>query len=344
MKDMPSYKIAIIPGDGIGPELTKATVQILETVQERYNINLALVNADAGDACFERKGVALPEETINLIKTSDACLKGLVGETAADVIVRLRILFDLYANIRPIRVYPNIPCLRPDIDMVIVRENTEGVYRGIEFDVNDDTAICLRIITRKASARIARYAFNVAKNRRKDMRVTAVHKANVMKKTDGIFSQTCRVVAKEYPEIHLDELYVDNAAMQLIKRPQEFDVLVTTNMFGDILSDEASILVGGLGVAPGANIGDDFALFEPVHGSAPKYASKNVANPTSMILASKLMLEWLGEKYSDRNSKKAAVAIEKALIETFKANVLTQDLGGSVKTDKFGQAVADRIE
>jgi 3-isopropylmalate dehydrogenase len=228
--------------------------------------------------------------------------------------------------------------------MVIVRENTEGVYRGIEFDVNDDTAICLRIITRKASARIARYAFNVAKNRRKDMRVTAVHKANVMKKTDGIFSQTCRVVAKEYPEIHLDELYVDNAAMQLIKRPQEFDVLVTTNMFGDILSDEASILVGGLGVAPGANIGDDFALFEPVHGSAPKYAGKNIANPTSMILASKLMLEWLGDKYSDQNSKKASVAIEKALIETFKANVLTQDLGGSVKTDIFGKAVADRIE
>lgn len=341
---MSSYKIVIIPGDGIGPELTNATIHILETIQERYNINLSLVSADAGDACFERKGVALPEETINLIKSSDACLKGPVGETAADVIVRLRILFDLYANIRPIKVYPNIPSVRPDIDMVIVRENTEGVYRGLEFDVSEGTAICLRIITRKASERIARYAFNVAKNRRKAMRVTAVHKANVMKKTDGIFSQTCQIVAKEYPEIQLDELYVDNAAMQLIKRPQEFDVLVTTNMFGDILSDEASILVGGLGVAPGANIGDNFALFEPVHGSAPKYAGKNIANPTSMILAAKLMLEWIGEKYSDRNSLNASVAIEKALIETFKANVLTQDLGGRVKTDMFGKAVANRIE
>lgn len=340
---MSSYKIVIIPGDGIGPELTNATIHILETIQERYNINLSLVSADAGDACFERKGVALPEETINLIKSSDACLKGPVGETAADVIVRLRILFDLYANIRPIKVYPNIPSVRPDIDMVIVRENTEGVYRGLEFDVSEGTAICLRIITRKASERIARYAFNVAKNRRKAMRVTAVHKANVMKKTDGIFSQTCRNVAKEYPEIQLDELYVDNAAMQLIKRPQEFDVLVTTNMFGDILSDEASILVGGLGVAPGANIGDNFALFEPVHGSAPKYAGKNIANPTSMILAAKLMLEWIGEKYSDRNSLNASVAIEKALIETFKANVLTQDLGGRVKTDMFGKTVANRI-
>ncbi|MCK5626094.1 isocitrate/isopropylmalate dehydrogenase family protein, partial [Candidatus Bathyarchaeota archaeon] len=279
---MTSYKIAVISGDGIGPELTKATVRVLDTIQERYNINFDMVNVDAGDACLENKGVALPEETIDLIKASDACLKGPVGETAADVIVRLRILFDLYANIRPIKVYPNVPCLRPDIDMVIVRENTEGVYRGIEFDINADTAICLRIITKKASERIARYAFKVAKYRRKSMRVTMVHKSNVMKKTDGLFSQTCRAVAKDYPEINLDELYVDNAAMQLIKRPQEFDVLVTTNMFGDILSDEASILVGGLGVAPGANIGDDFALFEPVHGSAPKYAGKNIANPTSM--------------------------------------------------------------
>ncbi len=340
---MTSYKIAVISGDGIGPELTKATVRVLDTIQERYNINFDMVNVDAGDACLENKGVALPEETIDLIKASDACLKGPVGETAADVIVRLRILFDLYANIRPIKVYPNVPCFRPDIDMVIVRENTEGVYRGIEFDINADTAICLRIITKKASERIARYAFKVAKYRRKSMRVTMVHKSNVMKKTDGLFSQTCRAVAKDYPEINLDELYVDNAAMQLIKRPQEFDVLVTTNMFGDILSDEASILVGGLGVAPGANIGDDFALFEPVHGSAPKYAGKNIANPTSMILASSLMLDWLGDKYSDLKSKKASEAIEKALIETFKANVLTQDLGGNTKTDIFGKAVADRI-
>jgi 3-isopropylmalate dehydrogenase len=340
---MSIYKIAIIPGDGIGPELTKATVQVLDAIQDTYNMNLDLIHVDAGDTCFEKQGVALPEETVNLIKTSDACLKGPVGETAADVIVRLRLLFDLYANIRPIRVYPNVPCLKPDIDMIIVRENTEGVYRGIEFDINANTAVCLRVITREGSERIARYAFKVAKNRKKFKRVTAVHKANVMKKTDGIFSQTCRVVAKEFPNIQFDELYVDNAAMQLIKRPQEFDVLVTTNMFGDILSDEASILVGGLGVAPGANIGDNFALFEPVHGSAPKYAGKNIANPTSMILASKLMLEWLGDKYSDQKSKKAAVAIEKALIDTFNANILTPDLGGTITTDMFGQAVADRI-
>jgi len=315
----------------------------LGAIQEKYNINLDIVQVEAGDGCLESRGVALPEDTVNVIKSSDACLKGPVGETAADVIVRMRVILDLYANVRPIKAYPNVPCTRPDINMVIVRENTEGVYRGIEFDLDANTSICLRVITRKASERIARYAFKMARSRRKAMSVTAVHKANVMKKTDGLFSQTCRDVAKDYPDVRLNELYVDNAAMQLIKRPHEFDVIVTTNMFGDILSDEASILVGGLGVAPGANIGDDFALFEPVHGSAPKYAGKNVANPTSMILASKLMLDWLGGKYADSKCKSASNAIESALIETFRENILTRDLGGNVETDKFGRAVAKRI-
>lgn len=340
---MTSYKIALIPGDGIGSELSDTTLKVLDAIQEKHNINLEIIRVEAGDNCLKKRGVALPEDTIEIIKSSDACLKGPVGETAADVIVRLRIMFDLYANIRPIKAYPNVPCARPDIDMVIVRENTEDVYRGIEFDLNVDTSICLRVITRKASERIARYAFEVAKSRRKAMMVTSVHKSNVMKKTDGLFSQAIRDVAEDYPDVHLNELYVDNAAMQLIKRPHEFDVIVTTNMFGDILSDEASILVGGLGMAPGANIGDNFALFEPVHGSAPKYAGKNVANPTSMILASKLMFDWLGDKYTDSDSKKASKSIESAIIDTFKANILTQDLGGTVKTDKFGKAVAKRI-
>jgi 3-isopropylmalate dehydrogenase len=338
-----SYKIALIPGDGIGPELTEATLKVLDTVQENYKINLNIIQVEAGDGCLKREGVALPEDAIDIIKSSDACLKGPVGETAADVVVKLRIMFDLYANIRPVKAYPNVPCARPDIDMVIVRENTEGVYRGIEFNLDADTSICLRPITRNACERIARYAFEAARIRRKAMKVTAVHKANVMKKTDGLFSESCRAVAKGYPDVRLNELYVDNAAMQLIKRPQEFDVIVTTNMFGDILSDEASILVGGLGVAPGANIGDDFALFEPVHGSAPKYAGKNVANPTSMISASKLMLSWLGDRHADDESERASKAIERALIETFKADILTRDLGGNAETDTFGRAVAERI-
>jgi 3-isopropylmalate dehydrogenase len=180
--------------------------------------------------------------------------------------------------------------------MLFVRENTEGLYKGVEFAVNADTMVCLRIITRRACERIATYAFEAARSRRKAMKVTAVHKANVMRKTDGLFAQICRDVVKTYPDVTLEELYADAAAMQLIKKPQDFDVIVTTNLFGDILSDEGAMLIGGLGMAPGANIGDDFALFEPIHGTAPDIAGKGVANPTSMILASGLMLDWQVER------------------------------------------------
>jgi len=340
---MKSYTISLIPGDGIGPDQTEATLKVLKAVQRKNGIVLNIVKTEAGDECYKKRGVALPPDTLEAIKSSDACLKGPVGETAADVIVKLRLIFDLYANIRPIKAYPNVPTMAPGLDFIIVRENTEDVYRGIEFDIDKDTAVCMRVITRRGSERIARYAFETATKRKKKFKVTAVSKANVMKKTCGLFLQACRDVAKSYPEITLEEMYVDNAAMQLIKRPNEFDVLVTTNMFGDILSDEASILVGGLGMAPGANIGDNFALFEPVHGSAPKYAGKQVANPCSMILASKMMLEWLGLKYSDTKCSKAAEDIEGAMIRTLKAGFLTQDLGGNVKTGDFGEAVAKQI-
>ena len=340
---MKSYTISLLPGDGIGPELTEATLKVLEAVQRKNGISLKIVRVEAGDDCARKRGVPLPQDTIEAIRASDACLKGPVGDTAADVIVRLRMIFDLYANIRPIKTYPNVPNMGEDIDFVIVRENTEDLYKGIEFDMDKDTAVCLRVITRKGSERIAKYAFETAQNRKKKCKVTAIHKANVMKKTCGLFLQTCRDVAKLYPKVTLEEMLVDNAAMQLIKRPTEFDVIVTTNMFGDILSDEASILVGGLGMAPGANIGDNFALFEPVHGSAPKYAGKQIANPSSMILASKMMLEWLGKKYSDSQCAKASVDVEEALIKTFKDKVLTRDLGGETRTGEFGEAVAKRI-
>ena len=337
------HKIALIPGDGIGPELSEATLTVLDAVQQQYTFKLEMVKVDGGDDCLKARGVALPEDTIEAIKVSDACLKGPVGETAADVIVRLRIMFDLYANIRPIKAYPNTPFMRPDIDLVIVRENTEGVYRGLELDLDTETAVCLRIISRRASKRIARQAFELARRRGKTMQVTAVHKSNVMKKTCGIFVRACREVSKDYPDVTLRDMYVDNAAMQLIKRPHEFDVLVTTNMFGDILSDEAAILIGGLGMAPGANIGDDFALFEPVHGSAPKYAGMNIANPTSMILASSLMLRWLGENRTDNECIRGADDIENALTATFTKNIRTKDLGGSATTSEFAAAVAHTI-
>ncbi|MCJ7635482.1 isocitrate/isopropylmalate dehydrogenase family protein [Candidatus Bathyarchaeota archaeon] len=336
------YKIALMRGDGIGPELTEATLKVLDAVQDRYEIKLDLIEVEAGDACLKKRGTALPEDTIQYLKSSDACLKGPVGETAADVIVKLRLLFDLYANIRPLKAYPNTPYMRPDIDMLFVRENTEDVYRGLEFTIDQNTTICLRVITKRGSERIARYAFEMAKKRKK-AKVTIVHKSNVMRITDGLFSKVCKDISKEYPDISTDEMYVDAASMELIRSPHIFDVIVTTNMFGDILSDEAAMTVGGLGMAPGANIGDNYALFEPIHGSAPKLAGKQVANPTSMILASKLMLEWLGKKHEDSLYLEAANGIEQSLIEILKARILTEDLGGNATTSQFGAALAKRI-
>ncbi len=339
---MSKYTISLIPGDGIGPELSEATMEILNAIQQKFDIDLEVIQVEAGDTCYEKMGVALPEETVKVIKNSNVCMKGPVGETAADVIVKLRIMFDLYANLRPIKTYPSIPSLKPDIDMIFVRENTEDVYRGIEFEM-EDTAICLRVITKKNSERIAKKAFETARRRNGKKRVTAIHKANVMKKTCGLFARTCREVAIQYPDIKFDELYVDAASMRLIKEPEIFDVLVTPNMFGDILSDEAAQLIGGLGMAPGANIGDNFALFEPIHGSAPNRAGKQTANPCSMILSAKMMLDWLGEKYNDEECFKAAQAIEEAVAETLRNGITIPDFGGNAKTIEMAQVMAKEI-
>jgi len=336
------YKIALIPGDGIGPELAETAMVVLNAVQRKFDLNLDFIGLEAGDACYERRGAALPEETVEAIKKSHACLKGPVGETAADVIVKLRIMFDLYANIRPVKSYPNAPCLRDDIDLVIVRENTEDLYKGFEFKVGDDTAIGLRVITRRGCERIARKAFEIALRREKK-RVTAVHKANVMKVTCGLFAEVCREVAGNYPSVTFDEQYVDAMAMRLIKEPQNFDVIVTTNMFGDILSDEAAQLVGGLGMAPGGNIGENYAIFEPVHGSAPTRVGKHTANPCSMILAAKMMLEWIGERYSDQTCLKAAEVIEAGVVSALKKGLAVPDLGGRLKTAEMGEAIANEI-
>lgn len=340
---MRGYRIALIPGDGIGPELTETTLKVLEAVRKRFGLGLNTVEIEAGDECFKSRGVALPEDTIETIKGSHACLKGPVGETAADVTVKLRLMFDLYANIRPVKAYPSVPCVRPDIDFVFVRENTEGVYRGLEFALNNNTTVCLRVITRKGSERIARKAFELARRRNKKRRVTAVHKANVMRVTCGLFAEVCREVAKQYPDITFDEQYVDATAMRIIKEPQEFDVIVTTNMFGDILSDEAAQLVGGLGMAPGANIGDKFALFEPVHGSAPSRVGKHTANPCSMILAAKMMLDWLGEQNGDSKCLAAAEAIEEGVVVTLRKGITVPDFGGKAKTVEIGEAIAEEI-
>jgi 3-isopropylmalate dehydrogenase len=337
---MTEYKISVIRGDGIGPELTDATLKVLDAAQRKFGLKLKMVEAEAGDTCFEKRGVALPEDSVQTIKASHACLKGPVGETAADVIVRLRLMFDLYANLRPIKAYPAVNVGRPDIDMFFVRENTEDVYKGQEFTIGDDTAICLRVITRGNCERIARKGFETARRRNGKKKVTAIHKANVMRVTDGLFASVCRETAKQYPDIAFNELYVDAASMRLIKEPQDFDVLVTCNMFGDILSDEAAQLIGGLGMAPGANIGDTFALFEPIHGSAPNRVGKQTANPLSMILAGKMMLDWLGERYSDPKCLEAATAIEEAVVKTLCDRNTVPDLGGKTTTIGMAEAIA----
>jgi len=305
-------------------------------------LDLRFLTLEAGDACLEKRGVALPDETIKAIKDSDVCLKGPVGETAADVIVKLRMIFDLYANLRPIKAYRGVPCLRNDIDLIFVRENTEDLYKGFEF-MFDDAAIGLRVITRMGCERIARKAFNVARLRGKKRKVTAVHKANVLRKTCGLFAEVCRKVAAEYPDISFNEQYVDAASMRLIKEPENYDVIVTTNMFGDILSDEAAQLIGGLGMAPGGNIGDDFAIFEPVHGSAPTRVGKHTANPCSMILASEMMFDWLGEKHNNEACLDAARSIEAGVSEALRKGLTVPDFGGNLTTLQMGEAVADQI-
>jgi len=329
-----TYKIALMRGDGIGPEQTEATLKVLAALEEAEGFRIRFLEVEGGDECLKRRGEALPAETIETIRSSDACLKGPVGESAADVIVRLRILFDLYANLRPIKSYPGIPAMRPDIDMMFVRENTEDLYKGYEFTVGNDT-VALRVITKRGCLRIAEAAFKHALRRRR--KVTAVHKANVLRVTDGLFRDTCREVAAKHPEVDFEELYVDAAAMHLIKRPQEFDVIVITNMFGDILSDEAAQIGGGLGIAAGANVGDRYGLFEPIHGSVPSKAGKNAANPTSMILSARLMLDWLGEA-------DAARRVEAAVYKTLtKMKVVTRDLGGTAGTTEMAEEISKNI-
>ncbi len=337
---MTSYTIALIRGDGIGPEQSKATLRVLDAIRESLGIRLDVVGVEAGDECLRRRGVALPDETVDAVKTADACLKGPVGETAADVIVKLRQLLDLYANIRPARSYPGTPCLRSDVDLVIVRENTEDVYKGYEFKIREG-AICLRVITEENSRRIARKALELSAKRRK--RLTIVHKANVMRITCGLFRQACLDEASRYPDVKVEEQYVDAAAMNLIRKPHEFDVIVTTNLFGDILSEVAAQVSGGLGMGSSANLGDQHAIFEPVHGCAPDIAGQGIANPCSMILSAKMMLEWLGEKHDDQTCLEASSAIERALIETLRKEIKTPDLGGRYSTIDVGEAIARAI-
>ena len=336
------YKISLITGDGIGPELSESAISILNTIHDKLDLKFEIKKLSAGDKALAETGKALPDETVDSIRQSDVCLKAPVGESAADVIVVLRRMLDLYANIRPAKSYPHMPALRDDIDMVIVRENTEDLYTGKEFSL-DDSSVALRIISEKASKRIAKYAFETATQRDSMRKVTCVHKSNVMRITDGMFAKACTDVSKDYPDITFEEMYVDACAMNLIRQPDQFDVIVTTNLFGDILSDESSQVVGGLGMAPAANIGDNFALFEPVHGAAFDIAGQNIANPSSFLLSIKLMLDWLGAKHNDQKCFEVGAKLESVIFDLVKSGVKAKDIGGDASTVEFTRHITDNL-
>ncbi len=333
---MKTGMVTLIRGDGIGPEITDATLEVIEAAGVKINWE----TVEAGQEAIAEHGTPLPGAVLQSLKKNGIGLKGPlttpVGSGFRSVNVTLRQELKLFANLRPVKSLPGVNTPFNDLDLVIVRENTEDLYSGVEHMVGEDAAESIKIITRRASERIARFAFDYAiQNGRK--KVTAVHKANILKLSDGLFLESTRRVAKDYPQVEFNDVIVDNAAMQLVLNPHQFDLLVAPNLYGDILSDLCAGLIGGLGLTPGINIGEEVSLFEPVHGSAPDIAGKDLANPTAMILSAVFMLRHLG--YSS-----AAERIEKALYGHYEeGKYLTADLGGDTGTGKMAAALAERI-
>ncbi len=334
-----SQTIAVIKGDGIGPEIMDATLDVLNAL----NVGLQYDFVDAGLSAYEKTGELLPEATLAAIIKHKVALKSPlttpVGEGFSSINVALRRKFDLYANVRPAISFPNTKSRYSNIDLITVRENTEGAYIGEGQSISEDgdTALLTQKITRKGSERIVRYAFELAKNLGRK-KITIVHKANILKSTSGLFLKVAREVAAEYPQIECNEMIVDNTCMQLVMKPEQFDVIVTTNLFGDIISDLCAGLVGGLGLAPGANIGKDCAIFEAVHGSAPDIAGKGIANPCALLLGAVQMLEHIGQVDAGRRLKQA-------IIDTMNdKDHLTPDLGGSGTTQTFAAAIIKHIK
>ena len=343
---MTRYNITLVNGDGIGPDLANSGQVLLEKISDYSGIKFDIVKVEAGDNALIKYSKALPDFSFESIKKSDACLKAPVGENAADVILVLRRYFDLYANIRPAKSYPNVKSLNPSVDLVIVRENTEDIYLGWEFPIGNDAVIGLRLTTAEASRKIAEYAFEEALRRDNKRKVVCVHKSNVMRVGDTLFSKISNDVAKKYPDVEFTESYVDACAMNLIRNPEKFDVILTTNLFGDILSDEAAQVVGGLGLAPAGNIGRKFAIFEPIHGAAFDIAKKNIANPSSMFLSIKMMFDWLGSKNKngeEDNLNDLGKKIENTLTNLLKQNLKTIDVGGDMHTDEFTKMFVTKL-
>jgi isocitrate dehydrogenase (NAD+) len=331
-----SHKVTLIPGDGIGPEVTNAVVRILEATGVKFEWETFAVGAEA----YEKYGEYIPKDLISSLERTRVGLKGPVttpvGGGFPSINVALRKKFELYANFRPIRNLPHIPTRYPDVDLIIIRENTEGLYSGLEHEVVPGVVESLKVITEKASTRIAKFAFEYArKNSRK--KIHAIHKANIMKLSDGLFLRCSRAVAKEYPEITYAEHIVDNTCMQLVMNPYQYDMLVMENLYGDILSDLCAAFVGGLGFVPSANLGEECAVFEAVHGSAPDIAGKNLANPTALLRSALLMVRHLDEHA-------ASTQIRNALERVYRhREKLTRDIGGQAGTSQFADAVIEEM-
>jgi isocitrate dehydrogenase (NAD+) len=332
-----AYTVTLIPGDGIGPEVASAAVRVLTAT----GVEFEWENENAGAGTMGKWGTALPPRVLDSIRRTRVALKGPtatpVGTGHRSVNVELRKTLDLYANLRPVATLPGVRSRYDGVDLIVVRENTEDLYSGLEHVVVPGVVESLKIITEKASTRIARYAFEYARTHGRQ-KVTAVHKANIMKLSDGLFLDCCRAVAQGFPEVKYDEIIVDNCCMQLVLDPTRFDMLLLENLYGDIVSDLCAGFIGGLGMAPGANIGEQAAVFEAVHGSAPDIAGKNMANPIALILSGAMMLDHLGEHQA---ADRVRVGVNEVLQEGKK---LTRDLGGSAGTTEIAEAIASRIE
>lgn len=332
-----AHKVTLIPGDGIGPEVVKPTLDIIKSAGVKIDWDTHL----AGTEALKKHGTTIPQALMDSFNKNKVALKGPVttpvGEGFSSVNVELRQTFNLYANLRPIKNLPGVKARYQNVDLVVVRENTEGLYSGIEHEVVPGVMESLKIITEKASTRIAKFAFEYAKkNRRK--KVSAVHKANIMKLTDGLFLSCARKMAQKYPRVAFNDIIVDNACMQLVLDPLQFDILLLENLYGDIVSDLAAGLVGGLGLVAGANLGDRHALFEPVHGSAPDIKGKGIANPSAMITAATMMLRHIGERAA---ANRIDSALEKVL---WRGDCVTRDLGGSATTKQFAKAIIREVQ
>lgn len=331
------HAITLIPGDGIGPEVTDATVRVIREA----GVEVDWVMGELGAGALERLGTQMPEDVLESIRRTKVALKGPVttpiggGFKSANVLLRKAL--QLYASVRPVKNVPGIGSCYAGIDLIVIRENTEGLYSGIEHEVVPGVVESLKIITRAASRRISRFAFDYAERHGRS-KITAVHKANIMKKSDGLFLQCAREVAAEHPDIEYEELIVDSTCMQLVMNPYKFDMLLMENLYGDILSELCSGLVGGVAVVPGANIGDDIAVFEAVHGSAPDLAGQNIANPTGLILSAVMMLEHIGELEAARRIQSALFSVMQ------RGDVRTRDLGGTSSTTEMTNAIIGAMD